>query len=216
MNLFDKLSRPFPVNAIHWRIGSTNVKKIRRETGDNNARPTKGIPLAYIDARDVYNRLDDAVGPFNWQDKYPFEGCCELSIKDPNTGEWICKSNGAGRTDIEGEKGQYSDAFKRAAVLWGIGRYLYDLPNEWVDLDKYGKFAFPKLPQRFTPAGWDRLCPSVKKALYDQTIEALKNADKPGLDEAWSEFDHDEHLQLWPLFDSKEQSAIKHLRGIDG
>jgi len=216
MNLFDKLSRPFPVNAIHWRIGSTNVKKIRRETGDNNARPTKGIPLAYIDARDVYNRLDDAVGPFNWQDKYPFEGCCELSIKDPNTGEWICKSNGAGRTDIEGEKGQYSDAFKRAAVLWGIGRYLYDLPNEWVDLDKYGKFAFPKLPQRFTPAGWDRLCPSVKKDLYDQTMEALKNADKPGLDEAWSEFDHDEHLQLWPLFDSKEQSAIKHLRGIDG
>ena len=212
MNLFDKLSRPFPVNAIHWRIGSTNVKKIRRETGDNNARPTKGIPLAYIDARDVYNRLDDAIGPFNWQDKYPFEGCCEISIKDPDTGEWICKSNGAGRTDIEGEKGQYSDAFKRAAVLWGIGRYLYDLPNEWVDLDKYGKFAFPKLPDRFTPAGWDRLTPSLKNEVYRQTIEALSNGDAPAIDEIWAEFEHEEHLQLWPLFDSKERSAIKALK----
>jgi len=213
MNIFDKLARPFPVNAIHWRIGSTNVKKIRRETGDPNARPTKGIPLAYIDARDVYNRLTDVMGAFNWQCRYPFEGCCEIGIKDPNTGEWIWKSNGAGKTDIEGEKGQYSDSFKRAAVPWGIGIYLYDLPNEWVNLDQYGKFAHPKLPQKFTPAGWDRLAPSIKKDVYDQTMEALKNADKPGLDEVWAEFDHDEHLQLWPLFDSKEQSAIKHLRG---
>ena len=213
MNLFDKLSRPFPLNAIHWRIGSTNVKKIRRETGDNNARPTKGIPLAYIDARDVYNRLDEAVGPFNWQDKYPFEGCCEISIKDPDTGEWICKSNGAGRTDIEGEKGQYSDAFKRAAVLWGVGQYLYDLPNEWVDLDDWGRFkAPPKLPTWATSSGWIRLPLSERQGVRTMTIDALANSDKCGLDQVWDEYSHEQHLQLWTMFNSIEREAIKDLR----
>lgn len=129
-----KLSAPFQAHQIHWRLGSTNQSRVRKETGNQNALPTKGIPLAYLDARDVMERLDEVVGPFNWQVRYPFTGCCELSIKDPETGEWVTKANGAGVTDIEAEKGQYSDAFKRAGVMFGIGRYLYDLPNTWVDL----------------------------------------------------------------------------------
>ena len=42
-------------------------------------------------------------------------------------------------TQVEGEKGRYSDAFKRAAVLWGVARYLYYLPNEWVALKPKGR-----------------------------------------------------------------------------
>jgi hypothetical protein len=51
----------------------------------------------------------------------------------------VVKSNGAGDTDVEGPKGALSDAFKRAAVLWGIGRYLYSLESPWVALEARGR-----------------------------------------------------------------------------
>src|SRR5690606_32836115 len=109
-----------------WRVGSTNKEK------------TRGMALAYIDARDVMKRLDEVVGPENWQDEYHYYGdtaICYLSIRV--NGEWIRKGDGAGDTAVEAEKGRISDAFKRAAVKWGVGRYLYDLDSPWVDLDEY-------------------------------------------------------------------------------
>jgi len=117
------LSKPFPPSSVSWRVGALTKAK------------DKCIPLAYIDARDVMERLDEVVGPENWACRYPFNGCCELSIKVND--EWVTKSNCAGETNVEAEKGQASDAFKRAAVLWGIGRYLYDIPNFWVPVDQY-------------------------------------------------------------------------------
>lgn len=143
--LLNALKDPFPANVVHWRVGNTNKKKIQRETGNQNAKATKGQALTYINSRDVMKRLDDVCGIDGWQVRYPFEGCCELSIKMPD-GTWITKANGAGKTDIEGEKGIFSDAFKRAATMFGIGRYLYYLPSPWVDLDQYGKFTPPALP----------------------------------------------------------------------
>ena len=124
MSITEQLKQPFDPKVIHWRVGATTKDK------------SKGIGLAYIDARDAMKRLDDVCGD-SWQVEYPFEGCCRIGIKIDN--EWLWRSNGAGATDIEGEKGQYSDAFKRAAVLWGIGRYLYYLPNEWVALKPQGR-----------------------------------------------------------------------------
>lgn len=120
-----ELSKPFPPEQISWRVGARTKDK------------SKGIALAYLDARDVMERLDSVVGAENWQCRYPFTGCCEISIRDEH-GQWITKANCAGETQVEAEKGQASDAFKRAAVLWGIGRYLYDLPNTWVELNEYG------------------------------------------------------------------------------
>lgn len=119
-----KLKEPFPADCISWRVGSTTRDK------------KKGMALAYIDARDVMQRLDDVCGPENWQCDYPHAAektVCRIGIKI--AGEWIWKANGAGNSDIEAEKGALSDAFKRAAVLWGIGQYLYDLDSPWVTLD---------------------------------------------------------------------------------
>lgn len=119
-----KLKEPFEPDRVSWRVGSTTKDK------------SKGLALAYIDARDVMQRLDDVCGPENWQCDYPHAGTktvCRIGIKIGD--EWIWKSNGAGDTDIESEKGALSDAFKRAAVLWGIGQYLYDLDSPWVELD---------------------------------------------------------------------------------
>lgn len=122
MTVFEKLSAPFPPAQVSWRVGVTNADK------------TKGLALAYLDARSVMHRLDEVIGAQHWQCRYPFAGCCEIGLFIDPLG-WVWKANGAGQPDIEAEKGQYSDAFKRAAVLWGIGRYLYDLPSPWVVIE---------------------------------------------------------------------------------
>ncbi len=141
MEIYEKLKQPFDPKVLSWRVGATSRDK------------TKGIALAYINARDVMKRLDDVLGMENWQCKYPFQGCCELSIRVG--GEWITKSNLAGETNVEGEKGQASDSFKRAAVLFGVGRYLYYLENIWVPIKPQGRsFVLaqqPKLPNWALP-----------------------------------------------------------------
>lgn len=127
---FKDLAAPFPPDAISWRVGSTTQDK------------KKGMALAYIDARDVMDRLDEVLGPENWSDKYEYLGdrmVCTISIRCGEGGDWVDKADGAGNTDIEGEKGGISDAFKRAAVKWGIGRYLYRLDSPWVMLTENGR-----------------------------------------------------------------------------
>lgn len=131
MNLAD-LRKPFPPARISWRVGSMTQDK------------SKGMALAYIDARDVMGRLDEVAGGL-WQCEYvPMPNgtcCCRIGLKIGD--EWLWRSNGAiNLTDSDKpdqkemtEKGSYSDAFKRAAVLWGIGQYLYDLECPWVALD---------------------------------------------------------------------------------
>lgn len=126
--IIERLKAPFDPMVVSWRVGSTDQAK------------KKGMALAYIDARDVMERLDEVVGPENWQNNYSHaqaKTVCNLGIR--MDGEWVWKSNGAGDTDFEGEKGALSDAFKRAAVLWGIGRYLYDIQSMWVEIEQRGR-----------------------------------------------------------------------------
>jgi hypothetical protein len=136
-DLFDQLSAPFPVEEVAWRVGPTN----ERHRKENEA--LRGQPLCYIDARSVMDRLDSVCGPENWQCSYtPGVGTsivCNIGIKIT---EWIWKGDGAGATDMEAEKGTLSDAFKRAGVRWGIGRYLYEVKSPWMVLDKRGTTAF--------------------------------------------------------------------------
>lgn len=137
LTLFEGLAAAFPPEKISWRVGSSNKKKRQRETGDNYAKATKGTALAYIDARDVMERLDEVCGPGGWQNRYSHANgktVCDLGILCE--GQWIWKADGAGDSDIEADKGALSDAFKRAAVRWGVGRYLYAIPSPWVDLDE--------------------------------------------------------------------------------
>lgn len=157
LSLQEKLLCPFPPSRVSWRVGNTNQKSVAREKNDPRARPTKGQLLAYIDARDVMERLDKACGFDGWQCRYPISESglliCEVGVRV--AGEWLWRANGAGDTQVEAEKGKCSDAFKRAAVLWGVGRYLYDLDSPWVELDSYGKWkGTPELPPMATPRGY--------------------------------------------------------------
>lgn len=126
-----ELKEPFPPNKISWRVG-----RVVSEEGDKG----KAMVLAYIDARDVMDRLDYIMGIENWQCHYTHtqtKTVCDIGLKLGN--EWVWKADGAGDTDVEAEKGALSDAFKRAAVRWGIGRYLYELGNTYADVTKKGK-----------------------------------------------------------------------------
>lgn len=137
---FDRLTAPFPVERVSWRVGNTNLNKTTGKPPEG--KEPRGMALAYIDARDVMDRLDEVCGPANWQCDYPHANgktVCRVGIKVG--GEWVWKADGAGDTDYEAEKGALSDAFKRAAVRWGIGRYLYDLDSPWVLIEQRGKTA---------------------------------------------------------------------------
>jgi len=162
MSLSEQLMRPFPRNKISWRVGNTNAKKL----GCKPWEATEGSVLAYIDARDVMHRLDEVMGCDNWQCRYPLADSglliCEIGLRIGD--EWIWKANGAGDTQVEAEKGKCSDAFKRAAVLWGIGRYLYSLPFSWVALNKGKPATIPDLPKWATPEGYDEIMTKRSKA----------------------------------------------------
>lgn len=114
MNVWEKLAYPFDEKFVKWFNKG-------------------GHDLAYLDARDVMDRLDQVIGHENWTDKYVETASgrviCTITIAvDINGKRYVIeKSDGAGDTSIEGEKGGISDAFKRAAAKFGVGRYLYRL-----------------------------------------------------------------------------------------
>jgi hypothetical protein len=160
-SLSQLLAAPFSPRDIEWRIARCGVK---------NGNPWAFV-LAYLTNRAIMDRLDAVVGSFNWRNEYkeaPQGGVmCGLSIR--HNGEWVTKWDGAENTQVESVKGGLSDSMKRAAVQWGIGRYLYNLPKQmyatilpngqkgehWQPKDKNGKYdAFswnaPELP------GWAR------------------------------------------------------------
>lgn len=114
-------------------MGGVDVKMLDRlyePTPDAEIRvkpaTTKRPAMSYVDARYVMRKLDE-LGPENWQRRHSIGAdgkvSCDIGIKVED--EWVWKGDGAGETDIEGSKGSFSDAFKRAAVNWGIARDLY-------------------------------------------------------------------------------------------
>lgn len=125
MSVAQKLQ--LPMNH-KWKIQSFNKAK------------TKASCVAYIDARDVMDRLDKVVGIGNWKDSYRRDSkdrlICKLEINLSE--EWVGKEDVGMESGSEGEKGEFSDAFKRAAVKWGVGRFLYDMEIKWLDIKMEG------------------------------------------------------------------------------
>jgi hypothetical protein len=163
MTIWDKLAVPFLPSQLRWRVGSVTKKK------------DKATALAYIDARDLMDRLDAICGVDGWKDEYITESprtirkkkwdknassfdmwneqvcgrvICKLSILDRNNNIWITKCDGAGETNVEGEKGGISDAFKRAAVKFGVNRDCYRIEKQYVPIDDWKNFTqTPKVPK---------------------------------------------------------------------
>lgn len=119
-----KLKDPFDPFDIEWRVQSA---------GETKHGKLWAIVVPYVDNRAIQERLDDVCGVDGWynQYQYPTEKSviCGISIKfqDGQNTNWITKWDGAEETAIEAVKGGLSNAMKRTAVQWGIGRYLYKL-----------------------------------------------------------------------------------------
>jgi hypothetical protein len=114
----------------------------------------RALALAYVDVRAIMDRLDHVVGFENWQDDYQLlpdnSVLCRLRLRIGN--KWVTKMDVGGPSEQpdggDRQKAAVSDALKRAAVKFGIGRYLYRLPQQWADYDP-AKRQFtspPRLP----------------------------------------------------------------------
>lgn len=108
-----------------WRIQSIN--------------DYKATCVAYVDARDVMDRLDEVFGVDGWEDEYhEADGklFCRLTCRFPYSVP-TTKCDTGSESNVEKDKGLASDTFKRAAVKFGVGRFLYSLGIEDLKVKKH-------------------------------------------------------------------------------
>lgn len=141
--------------------------------------------LLYKDARADMALLDAVVGPENWQRKhYECKGnlFCSVGILWVHD-EWVWKDDCGSESNVEKEKGEASDSFKRACSNWGIGRELYTSPFIWVPKnklkDKYDKFRVEKI----TYEGRE----ITELDIYDKTTKAIVYTFRAKADSATQE-----------------------------
>lgn len=148
MEDLSKLREHFTDEDIEWKIQTAGKQK--------DGKPW-ALVVPYVQARAIAQRLDDVAGPLNWRVEYVFQNndagskldsgiICRLSLREDGSQFWVTKEDGAEQSDIESFKGGLSNAFKRAAVVWGMGRELYALDNVYADIceknstgSRYGK-----------------------------------------------------------------------------
>ncbi len=161
------LAAPFAAGEVRLKPGAVSGNR--------------ALAMPYIDARTVMDRLDQVLGIDGWRDAYEClpDGAvlCRLSCK---LGEvWIEKADVGGASDQKDagdrRKAAFSDALKRAAVKFGIGRYLYQVAPSWRDYDPQRK-QFVMAPSR--PAAVPEAPP--KQAPARQTAVARAGVDARG------------------------------------
>lgn len=209
---FQRLKEFFEPKYIEWKPKNTGIGR--------NGKPYAML-LAYVTARAIQDRLDDVMGPENWRVEYqhlPNGVMCGLSIKVDK--EWITKWDGAEETKIESFKGGISGSIKRAAVLWGIGRYLYDFDNQWAEfvpsegpdtkqmkIDKtYYYYKEPKLPAWALPKINRQNAPVKPRRPEPNAI----SKSQVGSAVKKSEIKQTADTHRWPLNDVKEFIQLKY------
>lgn len=126
------------MNNIKFRTLYPSEIEVRPQNKAKNS-DTK-ILLLYIDSRAVTTLLDETVGNLNWQNTFYEAGGLlfnKLSIRHPETGEWISRSETGSESTIEENKGKVSDTFKRCLSRFGVTE-LYSSPRIEVQDDGYG------------------------------------------------------------------------------
>ncbi len=150
--ILETLSRPFDPREVEVKIQAVNRDRTRAQV------------VAYVDARVVLDRLDEAVGPTGWSDSYEVltnslggEGGRIVEVKCALTLLGVTKEDVGEGNSL---KAAFSDALKRAAVKFGVGRYLYRLPKVWADLDERGNIKNPEAVKRALLGGEAERAPS--------------------------------------------------------
>jgi hypothetical protein len=144
--LMSALAAPFAATEVKFKPGVISG--------------SRALALPYVDCRVIQDRLDEVLGVDGWQDQYnPLpDGSVVCELRCRIGGEWVIKTDvGSPSEQPDGGdrlKAAFSDALKRAAVKFGVGRYLYRLPVQWCDYDP-GRRRFartPELPPEALPA----------------------------------------------------------------
>lgn len=156
------LQAPFARTDVEFRV-----------QGRANDSTGRAQVVAYVDARVVQDRLDDVVGPGNWSfdwEPVAIENGQVMLAKGTLTILGVSKSDIGSASNFEQSLGCVSHAMKRAAVHWGIGRYLYGLPMTWVNVEKGGRLSDAtiaslrnSLPAPITPARTEEQVAEKKK-----------------------------------------------------
>lgn len=148
------LAAPFDPSEVHFKPGVISGNR--------------ALALAYVDARAIQDRLDSVLGVEGWQDDYEClpDGSVICRLRLCLDGEWVTKVDvGSPSEQPDGGdrlKAAFSDALKRAGVKFGVGRYLYRLPGQWVDYDPKRRqlVKMPSLSRPAQEAPPQRLAPS--------------------------------------------------------
>lgn len=123
----------------------TEIRKLKAEEiecrvaqcGKGKKGPWCSI-LLYKDVRVDQRILDETFGMLNWKRSHELIGdrlYCTVSVWDEGKQQWISKQDVGTESYTEKEKGQASDAFKRACFNLGIGRELYTAPKIFISLN---------------------------------------------------------------------------------
>jgi hypothetical protein len=180
----------------------------------------RALALAYIDARVIQDRLDDVLGVTGWQDEYEClpDGSVVCRLRLRLGDEWITKMDVGGPSEQPDEgdrrKAAFSDALKRAAVKFGIGRYLYRLPSQWVDYDPQRK-QFTRTPT-LPPSALPRPNQAVRLSSPPASAKQASARPAPNLPANGAELqkrlsDYDARLAKQGL--CKPGELIKHIVG---
>ena len=177
-----ELSAIFSNDDIEWRIQTYLPKS-------DNSGQANAIVVPYLTSRAIMNRLDDVVGICGWNDSYEliqytdgdkleYGFKCTLSVIID--GVMVSKQDAAPFTDIEPIKGGCSDALKRAAVKFGIGRHLYELSQQYIDVyltapkdPGYVRTVVKKVPVYFYPPRVDQ-----DNVVHKTNIKPKSNANQ--------------------------------------
>jgi hypothetical protein len=174
----------------------------------------RALALAYVDARVIQDRLDEVLGVAGWQDEYEClpDGSVVCRLRLRLGDEWITKMDVGGPSEQPDEgdrrKAAFSDALKRAAVKFGVGRYLYRLPQQWCDYDpKKKQFVRPPtLPAYALPKPAAVRMPTATESRPEKSNPALP-ANGPELQKRL--YDYDARLAQRGL--CKQGDLVKHV-----
>lgn len=186
MTNMESLQAEFPFEQLGWKI---------IHTFESDGRFFAYV-APFVDARAIQDRFDEVFGIDNWQVSYEKWGekATKCTISVFLNERWISKEDGSEESDYSSVKGGFSNSLKRAAVLWGVGRYLYNVkptkvelstrsngPNSiYVSYQKKGYYFIPPtMLQQKHKQGSSKKEPSNGRVSLEVLIQNIQELAKP-------------------------------------
>lgn len=180
--------------------------------------------VAYVDARTVMARLDEACGPdgwsFTWEPIHIANGQVQIA-KGRLTIHGVVREDVGEASNFDPSKGCISDTLKRVAVQFGVARYLYDIERTWVRVngnsDRLSDEAIARLraalprPDGTTPAPVQQTFVAKPKPLQPPPMPQYN--DEPATAEQQEQMRR--YRAMCKIFDKTVAEADNHLRRKD-